>query len=56
MKSPTPFSMALDDRSLLVTNFAEGTLSVIDAVDLVQKKRVEIGEWPSKVLVVQDVK
>ncbi|QQE73747.1 hypothetical protein KDJ56_17900 [Brevibacillus composti] len=45
IKTPTPADIALDGNHLLVTNFVNGTLSIIDTTDLEQKDQIMVGEW-----------
>ncbi|GED24232.1 hypothetical protein BAG01nite_03340 [Brevibacillus agri] len=54
IRSETPSSIALAGSHLLVANFVPGTVSVIDTQERKQIQQVDVGEWPTKVLVVPD--
>ncbi|MGN7470008.1 YncE family protein [Brevibacillus sp. SAFN-007a] len=54
IRSETPSSIALDGSHLLVANVVPGTVSVIDTQELKQIQQVDVGEWPTKVLVIPE--
>jgi YVTN family beta-propeller protein len=54
IKTPTPVSLDADDKSLLVTNLVQGTLTVFDSNTFKEVKKVEVGKWPYKVIILKN--